>query len=380
MTMITGFRLKEGGFLQADILLTSPKSTCLPPSQIPSFSDNGAGSHLLGDDIVTGLCQKIVIANDHLAVAFAGDVSKIQKAVKLIESLAAEFQKLTGHRLMDALLADEELKRAELSAIVLGVEDDAIHIASFGAEFGFSNDHFELWVGGSGSKQAITHYEGYPSHAFEVPEEDIVVQGTCMALDQFAHYLIEEFESQFKAKTIADLFGGGYEVVAFHGGKFHKISDVVYAYAEAQIDAEGILQVEIPKFLLKSTYEGDDLKVRSLEIHYDEDDEKYKTSNDRTFVIAPITRAHETSVETDCNDLDFLGEFLCYLIKVNCPYGSFILPFIRKYNMRLGFAAKAFIVMPLKENTQLVYLPIFQDELRDHIMNYMRKLNALNRP
>ncbi len=59
-----------------------------------------------------------------------------------------------------------------------------------------------------------------------------MVQGTCMALHQFATHLIDEFENKFESETINDLFGGGFELVAYHGGQFHKISDVVYVYAE----------------------------------------------------------------------------------------------------------------------------------------------------
>lgn len=83
------------------------------------------------------------------------------------------------------------------------------------------------------------HYQDYPPHAFDVLEENIVVHGTCMALDQFAKYLKNEFENKYKSESIARLFGGGYEVVAFYDGRFQKISNIVYAFADAELDAEG---------------------------------------------------------------------------------------------------------------------------------------------
>jgi len=377
MTMITGYRLKKGGFLQADILLTS-KSPRMCPSQIPSFNPN-ADSPTLKTHTVVGLCQKILVMNKHFAVAFAGSVPAIQNAARLINALLAQCPNLTGKRFMDALLTDDPLKKAQLSAIALSVEDDGIQITNYCAEFGFSNEHFELHVGGSGLEHAVQYYQQYPLHAFDVHEEDIVVQGTCMALQQFAGHLVDEFEKKFESETISDLFGGGYEVVAYHSGQFHKISDVVYGYAEAELDADGILQVDLPKFLLKSTYQGDDLKIRSVEIHYDEDEEDYITKNDRTFTIAPITRYHETYVEEDCKDVNFLGEFLCFVIKVKMSFGSFTIPFIRKYDRHIGFAAKAFIATASKDNVQFICSETFKKEIQAHVLDYMQQAFPLRR-
>ena len=369
--------MKEGGFLQADILLTSPKGTWMPPSQIPSFQTT-TDSPTLEAHTVVGLCQKILIVNEHFAVAFAGNVPDIQDAVRLIDTLLAQNRYLTGKRFMEALLADDRLKIADMKAIALSVEDDEIQITNYGAEFGTSNEHFELHVGGLGSEHAIKHYEQFPLLAFDVPEEDIVVQGTCMALDQFARHLTDEFEKKFESETISDLFGGGFEVVAFHSGQFHKISDVVYAYAEAELDADGILQIDLPKFLLKSTYQGDDLIIRSVEIHYDEDEEEHTTRNDRTFTIAPITRYRETCVQDDCEDVSFLGEYLCYLVKVKEASGSFTIPFIRKYDGYPGFAAKAFLAIPRKENVQIHFTDTFEEELETCVLNWMRQIHAAN--
>ncbi|MCP1617049.1 hypothetical protein FBY21_1651 [Pseudomonas sp. SLBN-26] len=372
MTMITGYHLKRGGFLQADILLTSP-NTWMSPSQIPSFQSDTEGSTLAAHTVV-GLCQKILVVNDHFAVAFAGDVPDIQDAIRQLDKLLAEDSELTGKRFLNALVADERLKKANLKAIALSVEDDEIQITSYCADFGCSNEHFELYVGGSGAAHAIEHHESYLLAAFDVPEEDIVVHGTCMALHQFANHLVDEFENKFESETIANLFGGGFEVVAYHGGQFHKISDVVYAFAEAKLDSKGILQIDFPQFLLKSTYEGDDLKIRSLEIHCDEDEEDYVARNDRTFTIAPVTRYRDTYVEECCDDINFLGEFLCYLIRVNTPSGVFTTPFIRKYDKHIGFLCKAFCASVHEGNVRITYSDTFREEVEAHVHEFMRQL------
>ena len=370
MTIITGYHLKKGAFLQADILLTAPKTTQMRTSPIPSFNSDG-GNASLNAYAVAGLCQKILVVNKNFAVAFAGRVTAIQDAARLIDSLIAQCPNLTGKRFADALLSDNQLKDAQLSAIALSVEGDEIQIMNHRATLGISNEYFELIVGGSGSQYAIQHFEQFPPIAFDIPWEDIVVQGTCMALHQFAGHLIDEFENKFESETINDLFGGGFELVAYHGGQFHKISDVVYVYAEAEVDADGMLQIELPKFLLKSTYQGDDLKIRSMEILYDEEDDNCSIKNDRTFTIAPITRYHETHVEEGCEDIELSGEFLCFVIKVKLPAGSFTIPFIRKYDGPKGFKAKAFMVISHRNHVYFLYSDIFRSELQDHVLKYM---------
>lgn len=370
--MITGFRLKQGGFLQADILLTSPKGTLLPISEVPTLKGYEAGGFALHDHVVTGLCQKILVANDHFAVAFAGDVSKIRDTVSLIKSLIAESPALTSARFLNAFSSNKELAAANLSLIVLTVADDEGWISNFNAEDGPSSEHFDMCASGSGAQHAIDYYDQFYPEVFDVDEEDIVVFGTCMALNQFASYLIHEYEDQIGAKTIADLFGGGFEVAAYYGGKINKISDVVYAYAEAEIDAKGILQIEVPNFLLKSAYEGELLKIRSLEIYGDAEDD-YKKRHDRTFTIAPIMSSQESCVEVNSEDMRFSGNFLCFLIKVKMSLGSFIIPFVRKYDTAVGFTTKAFVLVPSSEGVHIVYSPVFEEELHNHVLEYIRQ-------
>ncbi|VVO01612.1 hypothetical protein [Pseudomonas fluorescens] len=375
MTMITGYLLKKRGFLQADILLTSPNKW-MAPFQIPSVLAN-ADSPGLKAHTVVGLCQKIVVVNEHFAVAFAGDVPDIQAAVRLIDKLVAQNPELTGKRFVEACLADEQLKKGHFDAIAMSIEDDQIQITSYGADFEDCNEHLELYVGGSGSKHALKNYKDYPSHAFDPSEEDIVVHGTCMALNQFAHHLNFEFKHGFQSETISELFGGGYEVVTYHDGQFHKISDVVYAFADAELDSNNILQIDIPKYMLKSAYKGDDLVIRSVEIDFEEDEDDHLPRNDRTFFIAPVVRYQDTYVKDNCEDLRFSGRFLCFLINIEFDGKILTIPFVRKYEHDLSFMCRAFIAVVHEHFVQFIYMDKFREELTSHVLQFMKQLNAL---
>nr|WP_319526898.1 hypothetical protein [Pseudomonas laurentiana] len=374
MTMISGYKLKEGGFLQADILLTSSNKR-IRPSQIPSFKPD-AGSPALRAHAVAGLCQKILVVNDHFAVAFAGDVRSIQAVVRLIERLVDEHPVLTGKRFSDAVLADDTIDSKKIRIIALSVEDDEILMSHVYAECGLRNENFELWVGGSGAEHVKAHYQDYPAFAFDVLKENIAVHGTCMALEQFASHLKSEFEDKFKSESIASLFGGGYEVVAFYDGKFQKISDIVYAFADAELDAEGMLQVDFPKCLIKSEYKGEDLKIRSVELQFDEDFDEYVPVNDRTFTIAPISRYDETTVEDDVDELRFRGQFLCFLINYKTEKGAMTIPFIKKYEDDFYFLYEAFTASVEPGFVQINYSEIFRGEMTDHVLGLMKQLKA----
>lgn len=371
MTMIAGYKLKDGAFLQADILLTSP-DMWMNSSPIPSFhaKDDEPG---LNGRVVVGLCQKILLVNERFAVAFAGDVDDIQAVGRLIDQLIKVDPQLSGKRFIEAFLADELLRKAEVSIIALSVEGDGISISNVDADFGGGNNHFELWVGGSGGKYVVEYFEQFSPEDFDVPEGDVVALGTCMALQQFALHLIREFEGCFESETIKKLCGGGYEVLAYYSGQFQKISDVVYAFADAEVDAEGILQIDFPKFLMKSTYDEDELKIRSVEVKYDEDEDEHVACNDQTFIIAPITRYHELTVRSDCDVIKFMGEFLCFLIKVKHQGASFIIPIVRKYRSEIFFLGEAFAATVGHYGVQIIYMDDFREYVTARVFEHMRQ-------
>ncbi|MCO8260143.1 hypothetical protein NC656_01080 [Pseudomonas asiatica] len=371
MTLISGYKLKDGGFLQADILLTSPNKG-IRSSQIPSFKPE-AGNLGLSTHAVAGLCQKILVVNEHFAVAFAGDVPAIQGIVRLIEKLEDEHELLTGKCFTDAVLADEAISSSEVQIIALSVEGGEIHIASVYADYGDGNEHFELWVGGSGADHAIAHYQSYPVRMFDVCEEEIVVQGTCMALDQFAMHLKNEFEEKFKSESISKLFGGGYEVVAFYDGRFRKISDIVYAFADAKFNTKGVLEIDCPRCLIKSEYAGADLKIRSVELEFDEEIDEWVSVNDRTFTIAPISRYHETKVEESACDLSFMGVFLCFLISIKSEGADVTIPVIRRYKSKTHFLYEAFTATVHPDFVSVTYSDRFHDDIAINVLGLSRE-------
>lgn len=379
--MITGFRLRNGLFLQSDILLTSPKNSKHNDAEFPTYHNYESGEFPLLNNRIFGLAQKTLIINDRFAIAFAGRVDRINMAVHLIKKLTLDDPNLTSDRYMSALNLDPELTDGNLCAIFLAPEGDEFRITHYGEAKSLSNLNFYIVAGGTGAQQAIEHYSQYPLEAFEVADEDIVAHGTCMALEQFARHLIDEIDNQEFAKSIGELFGGGFEVAAFYDGKIKKVTDIVYAFAEAEFDDNMVLHVDPPNFLMKSTYEGDNLIIRSLANEVDPLDGYHKTFHDRTFTIPPITRLQEGTVEAGSQRVHFLGEFLCFIIKVkHAGHHSFTIPFIRKYDSYKDFITKGFLPLPLAGHISFKYSEIFQSEIHERITRYMTMLEEFGKP
>jgi hypothetical protein len=378
--MITGFRLRHGLFLQSDILLTSPKGSGHDDIELPTYHNYENGGFPLPEDRVSGLSQKTLIINDSFAIAFAGCVDRIQSAVHLIKKLTLDNHELTSSRYLSALESDPELSDGNLCAILLAADSDGISITHYNAAEGFSTINFDMVAAGSGSKQAIEHFSQYPLEAFEVADENIAVQGTCMALEQFANHIIDEIDNQEFASTIGERFGGGYEIAAFYDGKINKVSDIVYAFAEAEFDDEMLLQIEPPNFIMKSMYKGDNLIIRSVVNEVDPADGYHKRQHDRTFTIPPITRFQEVNVEAESQEVNFLGEFLCFIIKVKVSkYHNITIPFIRKYSSFEDFVNKGFFPLPIAEHIVFEYSDTFRREVHGRVVEYMAMLKAFGK-
>jgi hypothetical protein len=375
LTMISGFRLRYGLFLQSDILLTSPKELNCEDAEFPTYHNYESGGFPLPDDRVSGLAQKTLTINDHFAVAFSGRGDRIFSAIHLIRKLTVDNQELTSDRYLSALRSDPELMDENLSVIILAPAGDEVGITYHGPIRDFSTVNFDMVAGGSGAQHAIDHFSQYPIEAFDVCDEDIVAQGTCMALEQFANHIIDEIDNQELAKSITECFGGGYEISAFYDGKINKVPDIVYAFAEARFDEDMYLQVEPPNFLMKTTYKDDNLLIRSLVNEVDPADGFHKRRHDRTFTIAPITRFQESTVEEGCEDVHFLGKFLCFIIKVRFgKFNSFTIPFIKKYNTFEDFVTKGFFPLPMAEHITFKYSKEFNRDIHERVVAYMKKL------
>ncbi|QLG92928.1 hypothetical protein HZF02_13530 [Pseudomonas yamanorum] len=373
MTLITGYSFKGRAFLQADILLTSDISTGFQHAPIPTYHNDETGGLNISGQGVPGLVQKIVIVNDSFAMACAGKLGVIASAIHLTKRLTLDKPHLTADEFLKHLQSDPELAGGDLSLIILTVESGLQKLTSFKAHTVVKNEHLEVITGGSGRKKAASYFEGMDEHVQDIPDDEANKHGIYLALNQFATLLLHEFDDQDCAQTLQDHFGGGYELAVVSDGKIQKVSNMLYAFAEAEIDQHDFIMIAPPTFLLKSVYADDYLCIRSAKVEIDPIDGYHRTLHDRTFLIPPIAHFKESKSANDVSAIHFLVDYLCFFVRVKHAGNTHVFPFIKKYDSMQNFAKQGFFAMPVEGYFVINYTEAFREDIRAFIMKNCKK-------
>jgi hypothetical protein len=142
-----------------------------------------------------------------------------------------------------------------------------------------------------------------------------------LALTQVAHLLNAEFRKGDAAKSIVELFGGGYEIAAFYEGKFHKINSN-FVFLEIS-HKDGYLKIGNPRLLISQSYFKGRLRFRAVSPQGAYDD---KVVRDDSIEIAPFSRylkndftsSSDSNISWACfvfvDNFKFLGNQLISLI------------------------------------------------------------------
>lgn len=78
------------------------------------------------------------------------------------------------------------------------------------------------------------------------------------------------------------------------------------------MDYDNVLQVGIPKYMVKSACKGGELVIKSVEIDFEEDGYDHLPRNDRAFFIVPVVRYQDTYVKDNCEVLRFSGKLFAF--------------------------------------------------------------------
>ncbi len=236
MTLIASYQ-KNNVILMVGDLLVSGKREQNSPLDIPTrFSELQPSANLL----FTQLSQKVVIINDHLAVAWAG--SKIV-AKYLIERIAAELSKpYSGKQILELIhsseLLEEEIK--SVSFIFFGLTDDgfpnAINIFVQDYLTGETIlDHQEKFkYAGSGT------YHFFDSIGFNFTEAIGPINEFEMAVSSIVGRLaIALYEEVVSDITHNYYYGGGFELLFFNGNE-RRFAKLPITFVFWQYDSESV--------------------------------------------------------------------------------------------------------------------------------------------
>lgn len=268
MTLIARFSVLNTPFVIADIL-TSVPNTCGIYTNLPAtrmFTSADVEYSLMGsEDYPIGMVQKIVIIDDCLVIAVAG---KIARANELLGELR-ELRRARGRDFSHFFHWLSELNQSLLDEVSLvgwincGNEFRAFDAGSVHKNVtapAFDN----VAMSGSGvpyfkellSTCTVTSFDegdgdGARAHRFAVLSAVLGVVGSL---------LVAEFAT---LGPLLNMFGSWYEIAVFNGGRWQKISDLLFAVWLA-LPGEKDSQVQLQfQSCVKGHYKDNVLYIRS---------------------------------------------------------------------------------------------------------------------
>jgi hypothetical protein len=289
VTLVAGFMVNKWPLLIGDMLLSSPvipgEAATLPG--LPTLPETAEVSW--PEDLEyapKGLCQKLTVIADNLAIGCSG---KRACAMDVIGELR--------QRYADGPL-DFDVARDYFHGKPASVWQE-IGITGFASRFDESGLP-EFCIFGWGCK-------GFESPTFgpvrtigtgmNAVQEQLLLNSDCATpgnsgLD-FAQFAVSFGLSLtggllnkevHTGSTLAEFFGGGYELVTFSGGKFHKLGDVLNLFWTVRAEKDGIRLTPYPFRAIRFAYQNELLIVRSSEIR------DCAIHSDVVFSVPPVYR------------------------------------------------------------------------------------------
>jgi len=263
MTLIASFSIDDTSFLLGDLLLSTPIRHSRPV-HLPSIGQPAhlfpASSLLVPHSLARKVCQF-----SNLSIAWAGNYGK---AKTLITRLFDETQN-TGPIPYDTLQTLLPKLDPTHKVHLLGhlVDPSGSHSLTFGTKYHHPTSSFlnNLKLAGSGTKlfqNYFAHQDPSGLGSFSGNDPGSFGLAVCKALTVTGMLLQLEIGT---GKTLADYFGGGYELVALHRNHFTLCNDLMFAFWYAQIDDRGVTISPVMKFF-KQSYAHDILTIRTLEM------------------------------------------------------------------------------------------------------------------
>ncbi len=355
MTMTIAFFPESYPILIGDVLLSGMET---PGKQIhiPTIGDiNEVFPEGSGFTIV-GLCQKLCILNDRLAVAWSGARYAAQIVIKKLvkASTGRDFTLDDVMRFWENEV-DQEYKK-EISLIGLIKNGDLINSFGFNYQRLQSERFGHVMLSGSGSHamaDSLARLGPSPEYPLNL---NILERAISTALSISTDMLGQELISP---QGLLNYFGGGIEIVSLVRGKFTKIGDITYLFWYVSEDDEQKISFSLPETALKFTYYEDILLVRKAEFKAENEALQLKCDDSKVHIIQSILRQFDTNKVKDLPIPSFNSRWTCHYIVVRKSDGTFELRFMVDY-----VANQEYKFHFIEENNVITRLEVKEEFLR----------------
>jgi len=301
MTLIAAYNHSGCGLVIGDILISGRVNEASRP-QIRLPTQGNVSGFFKGSFGIRKPVQKVCIVSDDCAIAWAGRLDYARTFVSRLKRISGRI-KITKN-----IIARLFQKCGYNDLQITG----AIHEDGYLQTFGLNCEHLicpilgEIYAGGSGAS-AVHDYVRIVKemNLGQSGEDEAGARGVSLALTQVAHLLNAEFRKGKAADSIREFFGGGYEIAAYYGGKFRKVS-ANFVFLDVGFQ-EGYLKIGYPTLVISQSYCGETLRYQVLS---PSGPDNSRIRRNETIEIPPLVR------EADDHSAPFVGEltsFACFV-------------------------------------------------------------------
>jgi hypothetical protein len=324
--MTAAFCVGSYPVLVGDILLSGlevlGKQVHIPTiGNIDSVFPEGAGFSIVG------LCQKLCIVNDRIAIGWAGRRFSAATVIKhlIVECAKREFtlEDITNFWENDV----DKWHKDDLSLVGFIKYGNLINWFGFNF-FQFCSQQFgDVYLSGTGVQATHDFLETlvqqeYPSGM------NALEKATATALFVSTHMIGNEL---IRPEVLLNYFGGGAEIVSLVKGKFRKIGEITYVFWYVKENEDQTINFRLPKMALKFTYHEDFLLIRRGTFDESENPFVVKCDDHRVDIVEPIHKSFDISHAKNLSIPSFNSRWTCHFILVEEKNGSFSLRILQRH-------------------------------------------------
>jgi len=305
VTVIATFGIDNLPVLIGDLLISRETGSATSVG-LPTIGHYNSGETANNDGKPVGLSQKVNIINDKLAIAWAGSqihAKYVLKEIKrIVGTTSVDYDRIK--RILESL-PREVFKDLSICGIFANNgECGAFH---FNAVEMYTENVGDIYAAGSGLHHIYEVLEMPMEYKFIEPSENPMALPIGKAIAICNLLLGAEIRSR---TTLNNLYGGAFEIAITDGHTVKKIGDILHIFMNAEIGNGTEISGSFYSRMIKQTYIGRDLLMRSTQTSTDE---KGNTNLDEQdmHIVMPVYKNGRTS-KYSINDLpDMNSTILC---------------------------------------------------------------------
>jgi len=267
MTVIAAFRVATIPLVMGDLLLTSH----IAPKEGVSLPALGDVSDFYGGHFsVAGLQQKVVVIHDNCVLAWAGSWVSARVAISELREIFRT-NSLSAEDVLRFLQAHPDVRKHGNQFV--GYANHGGVISRFRYQTLLTETAYfgDIACGGSGAFAVKEFSDTEINSTFFSGGGNNFNLAFCQGLIFGGIMLRAEFHGGDAAVTLQNFFGGGFEIAGFSWGRFAKIADITFFVHSAELQGEDITFSAFPGLIVKQSYFGSYLGIRSLRFKFTPD-------------------------------------------------------------------------------------------------------------